>query len=234
MKKFRDIIILDDLGLVISTDSAASIGEKPYDEVKADVEMVAYYSAFVPIVEALCVRSTPYVMIDNLCNERLGYGERMMKGIRKAMDEAGMDRSGFMGSTEENFTTHMTALGVSLISKGYELRKAMKGDAIYAVGRALFGKALIDNRSEAMSINDYIYLAGENYIHDIVPVGSQGAMHELEELERHAGLKARIINDDFDYKESAGPSSICLFTMKEEDFSKLNIKKTTKLLGYME
>lgn len=235
MKKFRDLIILDDMDLVIATDSAAGIGEKPCDEVFADVEMVSYYAAFVPIVEALCVRSKPIVLVDTLCNEREPYGEKIIRGIKKAMKDALMsDESGFTGSTEENFVTKMTGIGVSVLARGLDIRKAQKGDAVYAIGQRLLGEELIKYRDKAMSMSDYIYLKEQNYIHDIVPVGSKGAAHELAEMEAHAGLKARIVNHDFDLKASGGPSTICLVTMRPDDINKLNLKKDVNLLAFME
>lgn len=235
MKKFRDVIIFDNMNLVVSCDSAAGIGEKEHDDVFAPVEMVSYYAAFVPIVEAICVRSVPIVLVDTLCNERSPYGEKIIRGIKRAMREAHMDEeSGFTGSTEENFVTKMTGVGVTVLSRGYDIRKAQKGDAVYAIGRALVGEELLKHEMGAMSIKDYIYLKGEDYIHDIVPVGSQGAAHELAEIEAHAGLKARIVNHDFDLNASGGPSAICLVTMKPSDADKLSIKKDINLLAYME
>ena len=235
MKKFRDLIILDDIALVLACDSASGIGEKPCDEVFADVEMVSYYAAFVPIVELLCARSTPMVLVDTLCNEMEPYGEKMIRGIKLAMKEAGMDEmSGFTGSSEENFVTKMTGLGVTVLGRGLDIRKAQKGDALYAIGQALVGEELIKHRDKAMSMSDYLYLKEQTYIHDIVPVGSKGAMHELKEIEAHAGLNARIVSEGFDYHRSAGPSSMCLVTLKPDDIKKLNIKKDVKLLAFME
>lgn len=235
MKKFRDLIILDDMNLVLACDSAAGIGEKPADEVFADVEMVSYYAAFVPIVEALCARSVPMVLVDTLCNEREPYGEKIIRGIKKAMKDAGLDeKNAFTGSTEENFLTKMTGIGVTVLGRGFDIRKAQKGDAVYAIGKALVGEELIKHSDKAMSMSDYIYLKEQSYIHDIVPIGSKGAAHELTEIEAHAGLSARIVNDDFDLNASGGPSAICLVTMKPDDFNKLNLKKDANLLAFME
>lgn len=235
MKKFRDLIILDDMNLVLACDSAAGIGEKPADEVFADVEMVSYYAAFVPIVEALCVRSVPMVLVDTLCNEREPYGEKIIRGIKMAMKDAGLDEANaFTGSTEENFLTKMTGIGVTVLARGFDIRKAQKGDAVYAIGKALVGEELIKYRDKAMSMSDYLYLKEQSYIHDIVPIGSKGAAHELAEIEAHSGLRARIANHDFDLNASGGPSAICLVTMKPDDFNKLNLKKDAILLAFME
>lgn len=235
MKKFRDLIILDEMNLVLACDSAGGIGEKPCDQVFANIEMVSYYAAFVPIVEALCARSTPMVLVDTLCNEREPYGEKIMRGIKKAMSEAGMsDENAFTGSSEENFLTKMTGVGVTVLGRGHDIRKAQKGDAVYAIGAALVGEELIKHRDKAMSMSDYIYLKEQNYIHDIVPIGSKGAAHEIAEIEAHSGLRARIVNHDFDLNASGGPSGICLVTMNEDDFNKLNLKKDANLLAFME
>ena len=235
MKSFRDLIILDDMNLVLACDSAGGIGEKPCDEVFASIEMVSYYAAFVPIAEALCARSVPMVLVDTLCNEREPYGEKIMRGIKKAMSEAGMsDENAFTGSSEENFLTKMTGIGVTVLGSGHDIRKAQKGDAVYAIGAALVGEELIKNHDKAMSMSDYIYLKEQDYIHDIVPIGSKGAAHELAEIEAHSGLNARIVNHDFDLNASGGPSTICLVTMNEDDFNKLNIKKDANLLAFME
>lgn len=235
MKKFRDVIILDEINLIVTTDSAAGIGEKEFDSVHADVETVAYYAAFVPLVEALAVRSKPFLLIDTLCNERFPYGEKIITGIKKAMFDAKMDLSnGFTGSTEENFVTKMTGIGVTVLSKGFEMRKAKKGDAIFAIGKGLVGEELLREINSAMTIDDYFYLKSLDFINDIVPLGSKGAMHEINEIENHSLLKARIVNDDFDYLSSAGPATMCLITTPEENIHKLNIKRDVNLLAYME
>lgn len=235
MKKFRDLIILDEMNLVLACDSAGGIGEKPCDEVFANIEMVSYYAAFVPIVEALCARSTPMVLVDTLCNEREPYGEKIIRGIKMAMSEAGMtSENAFTGSSEENFLTNMTGIGVTVLARGFDIRKAQKGDRVYAIGQALVGEELIKHRDRAMSMSDYIYLKEQNYIHDIVPIGSKGAAHEIAEIESHSGLRAHIVNHDFDYHKSGGPSAICLVTMNEDDFNKLNLKKDANLLAFME
>ena len=235
MKKFRDLIILDEMNLVLACDSAGGIGEKPCDQVFANIEMVSYYAAFVPIVEAICARSTPMVLVDTLCNEREPYGEKIIRGIKMAMSEAGMtSENAFTGSSEENFLTNMTGIGVTVLGRGHDIRKAQKGDALYAIGAALVGEELIKNRDKAMSMSDYIYLKEQDYIHDLVPIGSKGAAHELAEIEAHSGLNARIVNHDFDLNASGGPSTICLVTMNEDDFNKLNIKKDANLLAFME
>lgn len=235
MKSFRDLIILEDMNLVLACDSAAGIGEKPCDEVFASIEMVSYYAAFVPIAELLCARSEPMVLVDTLCNEREPYGEKIIRGIKKAMKDAGLDEeNAFTGSTEENFLTKMTGIGVTVLGRGLDIRKAQKGDVVYAIGQALVGEELIKHRDRAMSISDYIYLKEQNYIHDIVPIGSKGAAHEIAEIEAHSGLRARIVNHDFDYHKSGGPSAICLVTMNEDDFNKLNLKKDANLLAFME
>ena len=235
MKKFRDLIILDEMNLVLAGDSAAGIGEKPCDEVFANIEMVSYYAAFVPIVEAICARSEPIVLVDTLCNEREPYGEKIIRGIKMAMSEAGMtSENAFTGSSEENFLTKMTGIGVTVLARGFDIRKAQKGDRVYAIGQALVGEELIKHRDRAMSMSDYMYLKEQDYIHDIVPIGSKGAAHELAEIEAHSGLNARIVNHDFDLNASGGPSTICLVTMNEDDFNKLNIKKDANLLAFME
>lgn len=235
MKKFRDLIILDEMNLVLACDSAGGIGEKPCDQVFANIEMVSYYAAFVPIVEAICARSTPMVLVDTLCNEREPYGEKIIRGIKMAMSEAGMTSvNAFTGSSEENFLTNMTGIGVTVLGRGHDIRKAQKGDRVFAIGAALVGEELIKHRDRAMSMSDYIYLKEQNYIHDIVPIGSKGAAHELAEIEAHSGLNARIVNHDFDLNASGGPSAICLVTMNEDDFNKLNIKKDANLLAFME
>lgn len=151
------------------------------------------------------------------------------------MKDAGLDEGdGFTGSTEENFVTKMTGIGVTVLGRGLDIRKAQKGDAVYAIGQALVGEELIKYRDKAMSMSDYLYLKEQTYIHDIVPVGSKGAAHELAEIEAHAGLRSRIVSDDFDLNASGGPSAMCLVTMKPDDFNKLNLKKEVNLLAFME
>ena len=87
--KFRDLTILENEKnkLVIACDSCGGIGENEGDFVKAENEIVSYFSTRVCLFELLAFRSKPLVIVNNLGMSMNNGGEKIIHGINRAIKE---------------------------------------------------------------------------------------------------------------------------------------------------
>ncbi len=226
----RDLLVIDLSGkkLVISSDSCASIGNQPRDVVKVDPYIVGKFSARVVLFEVMCVGAEPIAIVNNVSIDTKS-ARRLIEGIK---DEAEIE---VFGSTEDNFPTDLTFLSIFCIGIAEELRigKTEKGDLVVAVGYPCVGEEVIKNEERLPDKNTVRYLLNSN-IHDIIPTGSKGIMHEIRVLEEETNLKFKMYNEDFPYEKSCGPSSVVLFTVEENELKNIKINKPLTILGRME
>lgn len=233
MKRFRDLSIIEKKGInfVIACDSCGGIGLKEFDDIKADPELVAYNTAKVAILEVMAYRADPIMIVNTISNEYNVYGEKMLRGINRALAEINKCDS-INGSTEENFKTRMTALGVTVIAEDKKLfRKPQKGEVILSIGECLFGESLLKNYDEAFSIGDMKKLLEYDFINDILPVGSKGILYEINNIISQTDLNIKYRESDIDLYASAGPSTVVLCTLKEENIKKIKISKKLRIIA---
>ena len=75
-----------------------------------------------------------------------------------------------------------------------------------------------------------------SFVHEIIPVGSTGILHEVETLAKGASLKFKIAEQNqVDIEKSAGPATVILATLKQEDLKKLKgkIDKPFNVVAYL-
>lgn len=229
LKQYRDVTILhmgEGSSLVISCDSIGGIGEKKEDRVKAPPEIVGYYGARVALMEVIALGSTPLALINTLSVEMEGYGERILKGIRRAVSELPEEVViPVTGSSEENFPMVQTALGITVIGnleKNRVLPPITDGtEALYLVGLPKVGEEVLKDQGEILSMEDLYHLKNHPGIRDILPIGSKGIAHELKVL----GISAEKVDQNkhpaLDFYKSGGPSTSALVLMKKEGFKEL-------------
>ena len=230
MRVYRDVLILDtpfcNRKLVISSDSLASIGNMPEDKVKVDPYLVGKYSARVVLFEVLSVGAEPYAIINNLSIGTKN-SERIIEGIK---DEAQIP---VFGSTEDNFPTKQTFLSIFCLGFADELRvgRSVEDDLVVAIGIPCVGVEVIENEQklpDMQTINKLLQLD----VHDIVPTGSKGVVHEIKVLESETGLRFEKTNKSFPYEKSCGPSSVLLVTLSKSSLRNLEIlNKPISVLG---
>lgn len=228
--KFRDlsIINLGDKNLVVANDSSGSIGSKENDALKVDPEVVGYHAAQVALMEIIAYGAKPVLIINNLCVEMNPTGKRIIDGVVQAMNSVGMDTTQCLnGSTEENFITTMTGIGITVLGVTDIVQtpifKSEKRDLVAVLGMPLVGQEIIDaGKNEVMNAGLLKKVRSLPYIKEILPVGSTGIRNELKNIERDAKSKALIFKTELDLKKSSGPSTSVLVTLKEEDSHKLS------------
>jgi hypothetical protein len=223
VRRARDLVLVElpDRTLVIAADSNAAIGDKPGDALAQDPILTGYSAAKVPLMEVLASGATPFLLIDNLCVELEPTGLQILRGIRSALDDAGLEVM-VTGSDESNMPTVQTGLGVTVIGAAApgELRLGdiRPGDELWVVGRRASGlpgdeyAALEAGVARPRSVVDAVAIPG---VHEILPVGSHGIAHECRELAADGGVELAWDPDiAADLERSAGASTCFLVAVE--------------------
>ncbi|WP_297437399.1 hypothetical protein [uncultured Clostridium sp.] len=237
ISKFRDLVLMEvseGKVLTIACDSCGGIGNSENDVVKVDEEIVGYLTTRVCMFETLSYRALPKVIINNLCVEMNGRGEKILKGIHRAMDEFNslnferkLTEDNLTGSTEDNIPVMQTSFGVTVIGEegeGERLWEIDKDDYIVGIGIPLVGDAVIkamnEETDEMISMKSLKIVL--DYSKDVIPVGSKGIDYELSVLEETNGIDIEKVKDlAFDCKASAGPSTMVLAIVSKEMIGKI-------------
>lgn len=230
MFKFRDLTIMDITDkkrMVIACDSAGGIGNKENDVVKVDPEVIGFYTTQGPLMELLAQGVKPVCIVDNLGVEMDNTGERLLKGIRKALEPLELDNDLLItGSTEENIPVNQTFMGITIIGliekSKWRIKRPIDGNILVSVGIPLVGDELVNYKGEIFSTKILLKLLGKPYVKDIIPVGSKGIEHEMGILASTNDLSFELANHiPIDIKKSAGPSTCGIIAMDIEFYEVL-------------
>ncbi|MCC5911090.1 MAG: alpha-ribazole-5-phosphate synthase [Clostridiaceae bacterium] len=242
IKRFRDLTLIkhtEDKYLVIACDSCGGIGAKSQDVLKVPFEVVGYYTTRVALMEVLSVGAKVVTVINTLAVEMNPSGKEIIKGIQSLLKEAEIDMTCLNGSTEENFPTCQTGIGITVIGEVEEANikanTSHKEDCIIALGIPKVGGELkIPFDEEICSIEDLKDLIKIKEIKEIYPVGSKGILYEADCLAKANNFHLKIFEDqELDLKKSAGPATVVVFTINKEALPivKERIKKPLRVIG---
>lgn len=239
--KFRDLTIINELDkeTVIACDSCCGIGERELDIIKSDNKIVGYFSARVCLFELLAFKARPQVIVNNLGMPMKGQGERIIEGINKAIEE--YNNTDFFndkydlkecvtGSTEDNFNTLQTFLGLTIVGKKSKEKKKNfeKGDAVVLLGIPKVGIEVLEElkseKREIVGFKELKLLSEFEGVKEILPIGSKGAIHEVKELEVSNKIKIEIKYDSEKLRKSAGPATALLFMCSNESIEEIKNK----------
>ncbi|AEX86037.1 selenophosphate synthase-like enzyme [Marinitoga piezophila KA3] len=225
IKKFRDLTIIDmeNKKLVIACDSSGAVGDKEFDIVKTEPEIVGYYATHVAMAEIISYGAKPIVVVNTLSVEMNNTGKKIINGIKKLLKEINIEENIITGSTEENFPTVQTGIGVTIIgitNKGIEF-VSNKNDYCVAIGIPRVGEEVLKSR-DIVTIKDILKIRNLEFVHEMIPVGSKGITHEIKEIEKSGKYKF-VFNKNIkiDLSKSAGPSTCVLVTLKKENIPEL-------------
>jgi len=240
----RDILLFEfenDQVMVIACEAAGGIGPKPLDKVKVDGYVLGRFSARVALMEALSVGATPVCLVDALSVEMIPSGREIIRGVVSSAVEVGLDpKLAVTGGTEKNFQTEQTGIGVTVI--GFVRKDLLRigssqlGDVIVAVGVPCVGIEVLkgDNEGIIADLNDLLKLLEFDFVHEIIPVGSEGIMHEVNVLARDSRLSFKLAEKpEVETQASAGPATVVLVTLSKNDVNKLSgfIDKPINVIG---
>ncbi|HEY3423409.1 MAG TPA: AIR synthase related protein [Negativicutes bacterium] len=240
IRKVRDLTLVDlDQGktMVIACDSCGSVGLKEGDVLKVSPFITGKYTARVAILEVLCTGAEVICLTNTICNEMEPTGKAIIQGIEEELKEAGIGKVVLTGSTEENFSTVATGIGITVIglvaTKDLKVNNIKADALLIALGQPKVGQAVLESKRE--DIIDYSIikqLLQAEEVYEIIPVGSKGILYEMQELARNNQLKLSV-NDNIrvDIHKSAGPSTAVIVAASNNYFSKMDIAVSVELLG---
>ena len=224
--KFRDLTLIhinNEQIMVVACDSSGGIGNKEFDVVKVEPEIVGFYTTQVALMEVLAIGAKPITVVNALAVEMYPDGEKIIKGVKKALEPLDLEEDSIItGSTEENIPVCQTAMGMTIIGTidKADFRKsiAIKGNIAVSVGVPKVGDEVIaDQGKEIMSIRLMLKLVKDSNVNEILPVGSKGILYELGEMARTGDLDFVLEeNPPIDIYKSAGPGTCAIIAIDEE------------------
>jgi hypothetical protein len=202
----------------LACDSSGGIGRKRGDVLPVDAYYVGKFAARVALLEVMASGAAPIAISDGLCCEMEPTGLELLRGIKDEIELCGSKNIILTGSTEENFQTSMT--GVGLTAVGYaedcELRfgGGHPGDAILLAGSPAVGSGV--NLDDNSCYKNLARLMGGDGVMEIVPVGSKGILYEARLLAKLHGCSFAPEERDVDLLASAGPATCMIALCRHE------------------
>jgi selenophosphate synthetase-related protein len=243
LKTSRDIVVFEvsaDSVIVVGCDSAGGIGPKPLDKVKVSGYTLGRFTARVALMEVSSVGATPICLTNTLGVEPNPTGFEILEGIKSEIQLAELGNSlTIIGSMEKTVDVEQTGIGITvvgLVSKNrLKISLSEPNDLIIAVGRPSVKDEVLpaEERGEIADLRDVIMLMSCDFVHDVIPVGSQGILHEVNVLAEDSGLCAKLELPEIESKKSAGPATTIVVTISKNSLSKLNrlINKPIQVIG---
>ena len=225
IKTARDVSIIElnnDSVMVVGCDSAGGIGPKPLDKIKVSGYTLGRFTARVALMEVLAVGATPVCLTNTLSVEPDPTGFKILEGIKNEVKLARLDRSlVIIGSMEKTVAVEQTGIGVTVV--GLASKNKLK------IGLS----KPAEERGEIADLEDLLKLMSYDFVHDVIPVGSQAIMHELNVLAKDSGLRAKLELPKVEAKKSAGPATAVVVTISNNALSRLSglINKPIQVIG---
>ena len=229
--------------MVVGCDSSGGIGPKPLDKLKVSGYILGKFIARVVLMEVLATGAKPLCLVDALGVELNPTGMEILQGLKEEAALAGLDpKLAVTGSSEKNFQTEQTGIGVMALGvtakRFLKIGTSQPGDSIVAIGVPSVGDEVVQAETEGKTADcqDILRLFGLEYIHEVIPAGSMGIVHEVEILAKSANLQFRLLDQhSINIKKSAGPATVALVTLPESCLPSLTtqISKPINLVGSM-
>jgi len=229
--------------IVVSCDSCGGIGPKPLDRVRVDGYTVGRFTARVALMEALSVGAEPMCLANTLAVEPRPTGIQIIKGIRDEVKQAELDsRIIMMYSTEKNIPVRQTGLGVTVVGtaspKSLRIGRCRPGDAIVAIGLPHVGDEVVaaEKKRRIADTRDVRSLLSRHFVDEVIPVGSQGILHEVQTIAEDSNLQFTLRPHlDIDIRKSAGPATVILCACPDSRLRELSalVEKPANLIGVL-
>jgi hypothetical protein len=227
--------------IVVSCDSSGGIGPKPLDRVRASGYTVGRFTARVALMEALSLGAEPICLANTLAVEPRPTGTQIIRGIRDEAKHAQLaSRILMTDSTEKNISVRQTGLGVTVVAtatpKSLRLGRCRPRDVIMAIGLPHVGDevAAAEKKRRIADTRDVRGLLSRHFVNEVIPVGSQGILHEAETMAEDSNLRFTLSPHlDIDIRKSAGPATVILCACARSHLRGLSasIEKPVSLIG---
>lgn len=229
--------------MVVSCDSAGGVGSKPLDRVRVSPFAVGKFTARVALMEILSTGAEPVCVASALAVEPKPTGNQILLGVRAEMRHALLRPTvPIVNSSEKNFEVKTTGVGVMAV--GIALRKRLRvgrceaGDDILAIGLPHVGAEVLRGEQNGIITNsrDVRRFLRTNMVHELIPAGSRGILHEAQvlaadsqlSLKRERGLK-------LDVMKSAGPATAIVSACKRGSLQRIAAltRKPVTIIGQL-
>ncbi|MBP1969964.1 hypothetical protein J2Z83_002072 [Virgibacillus natechei] len=213
-----------DQELVITADNSGAIGEKSRDEVHTSNSVVGYSALRVAMMECLAVGAEPRTIVmqnftgDNAWEDYKNGAEDVLKALK-------LDMLPITGSTESNFASLQSGLGVTVIGTRIEGNRDPEwtGEEAFAViGAPLVGNEVLEKQDEVIPLALFQQLCQMEEVKDVLPVGSKGVAVAWRKWTK----RENKLSCDVDLEKSAGPSTCVLIA-----FGNSNIEIIREVTG---
>lgn len=242
VKKIRDLTLIkidENKTMVVACDSCGSVGMKQGDSLKVYPFYTGKYTARVALLEVLCTGAEVVTVVDAICNEMKNTGEEIIRGIEEELKGAGINRVVLTGSTEENFPTVSTALGITVIgiveAKALKINNVKANSILVSIGIPKVGdKIKLNSDEDIVHYSDIEFLLHTTGVYEIIPVGSKGIFNEACQLAEFNGMKLELEeNINVDINKSAGPSTVIIAAVSDETVDNIKHLKNFNIIGKM-
>jgi hypothetical protein len=205
--------------IVVGCDSSGSIGSKALDLVKCPSYVVGRFAARVALMETISTGAKPICLAAPLAVEPIPTGKNILRGIRDEVKYAGLNTPvPIVNSTEKNFKTRETGAGVTVVGivepRALRIGRCRSGDEVFALGVPRVGGEVLraERRHIIADLRDVITLIKYGSVHEVIPVGSKGIIHETRVLAKDSHLQFRTDRHAQGLlTKSAGPATVLLF-----------------------
>jgi hypothetical protein len=208
--------------MVIACDSCGAVGMKEGDVLKVPSYYVGRFTARVALMEVLCTGAEVITVTDTVSCEMEPTGREIINGIEEELKSAGIAEIALTGSTEENFQTSSTGLGVTVIGVADTSRLKVNNIntecSIVVVGIPKVGNEIVlDSDPDIVNYEQIDKLLKDNEVHEIVPAGSKGILYEAKVLAESNGFKLNLKeNIQTDIYKTCGPATVVIAAVSKK------------------
>lgn len=238
--KVRDLTLVDiekNKTMVIACDSSGSIGMKEGDVFKVPTAIVGKFALRVALMEVLASGAEVISITNAVCNEMEPTGREIIKGIEEELHQAGISSVALNGSTEENFKTSSTGIGITVVgiaNNSLRVNNVKEEAMVVSIGIPKVGGEINLNKKDEdiADYSDLYKLLAHNEVYEIVPVGSKGVLYEGELLAKNNDMELTLVDDiHIDLHKTCGPATVLIAALSEDAYEELKLMKRMKLIG---
>jgi len=194
-------------------------------------------------MEVLSAGAKPICLVDTLSVEPAPTGIEIIKGVKDEAKEAGLDpKLVVTGSSEKNIPVDQTGIGVTVIGMTRKdllrIGVSQPKDVVVAIGTPSVGDevTLAEKKGKTADISDILRLLDIDFIHEIIPVGSEGIVHEIRTIAKESNLRFKLSDQlKVDVEKTAGPATVILASLPNFKLTELKraLNKPINIVGHL-
>lgn len=209
--------------LVITSDNSGAIGEKPHDAVNTSNTVVGHCACRVAVMECLAAGGDVRAVVMQNFTDHEAWRDYKHR-VEQVLDELGLDKVPITGSTESNFASLQSGLGLTVIgTRAMTQEYEFTGEEAFAViGKPLVGNEVLERPDEVAPLWLFQRLCQLELVKAILPAGSKGVAAAW----RNWTKRANRLDCALDLEKSAGPATCFLIA-----FDKGNEAKIKEIAG---